>query len=111
MKSGIIFSGSSPILVLTTFESFSHAKFVEKLAQKGIKKFIAFKVPIELCEKKYGEHFEAVMRDVTQSDDLQILDIDGHRVFHNFSFKEMGVETTLVSFFMTAYHLEGAKVT
>jgi len=90
MKSGIIFSGSGPILILTSFESFSDAKFMEKLAQKGIKKFIAFEVPIELCKKQYGGHYQAVMGDVKESDDLRVLDINGHRVFHNFSFKEMG---------------------
>lgn len=90
MKSGIIFSGSGPILVLTTFESFSDEKFVEKLAQKGIKKFIAFEVPAELCKEKYGGHYEAVVRDVKESDDLRILDHNGHNVFHNFSFKEIG---------------------
>lgn len=90
MKSGIVFSGSGPILVLTSFESFSDAKFIEKLSQKGIKKFIAFEAPIELSKEKYGRHYEVVMQDVKESDDLRVLDVNGHRVFQNFSFKEMG---------------------
>jgi hypothetical protein len=90
MKSGIIFSGSGPILVLTTFESFWDARFLAKLADKGIKKFIALEVPIELCKEKYGGYYEAVMQDVKESDELQILDHNGHNVFHNFPFKQMG---------------------
>jgi len=30
------------------------------------------------------------LHDLKQSDDLRVLDINGHNVFHRFSFKEMG---------------------
>jgi len=36
MKAGIIFSGSSPLLILTSYSSFTDAKFVEKLKTKGV---------------------------------------------------------------------------
>jgi hypothetical protein len=42
MKAGIVFPGTGPILILTTYESFEDEKFVEKLDFKGIKKFIAY---------------------------------------------------------------------
>jgi hypothetical protein len=31
-----------------------------------------------------------VLKDLNQSDDLRVLDIDGHNVLYSFSFKEMG---------------------
>lgn len=90
MKAGIIFTGTGPILVLTTYESFEDGKFIEKLAAKGIKKFIAYDIPMDQAKEKYGQHFDAVMKDVKQTDDLRVLDFDGHRVFYNFSLHELG---------------------
>jgi len=63
---------------------------VEKLVTKGIKKFIAHTVPIEMVKKKYGVHFPIVMGDLKQTDDLRVLDYDGYHVFTTFSFREMG---------------------
>ena len=90
MKAGIIFSGTGPILVLTTYSSFEDRKFIEKLAAKGIRKFIAYEVPVDQVKAKYGHHFDVVMTDVKQTDDLRVLDFDGHRVFYNFSLHELG---------------------
>ena len=90
MKAGILFTGSGPILILTTYESFTDQKLVEKLVTKGIKKFIAHTVPIEMVKEKYGVHFPIVLGDLKQTDDLRVLDYDGYHVFNTFSFKEMG---------------------
>jgi hypothetical protein len=90
MKAGILFTGSGPILILTTYESFTDQKLVEKLVTKGIKKFIAHTVSIEMVKEKYGVHFPIVMGDLKQTDDLRVLDYDGYHVFNTFSFKEMG---------------------
>lgn len=90
MKAGIIFTGTGPILVLTSYESFDDPKFVEKLARKGIMKFIAYELDLELVRNKYGGQFEAIVNDVKQEDDLRVLDYNGHNVFYNFSFREMG---------------------
>lgn len=90
MKAGIIFTGSGPLLILTTYESFTDPKFVEKLTTKGVKKFIAFEVPVDKTRERYGMHFPIVMGDLKQTDDLRVLDYNGHHVFNNFSFKEMG---------------------
>ncbi len=90
MKAGIIFTGTGPILILTTFESFKDPKLIAKLDVKGITKFIACEVPVDLAKAKYGNHFSVVMGDLSQTDDLRILDYNGYNVFHNFSFSEMG---------------------
>ena len=90
MKAGIIFTGSGPILILTSYESFTDPKFVEKLKSKGIMKFVAYEVPIEIAKEKYGTHFPIILGDLQQTDDLRVLDYNGHHVFNNFSFAEMG---------------------
>ena len=90
MKAGIFFTGTGPILILTTYASLDAPKLVDKLTQKGIKKYIAYEVPEELVKERYGKHFNIILGDLKQSDDLRVLDYDGHHVFYNFSLSEIG---------------------
>lgn len=90
MKAAVVFTGSGPIVVLTTYDSLEDPKFIEQLEVKGLDKFIGYEVSIDVTKKKYGQHFDAVMKDVKQTDDLRVLDYNGHRVFHNYSFAELG---------------------
>lgn len=90
MKAGIMFTGTGPILIVTSYDSLTAPQLLEKLKSKGIKKFIAYEVSIEEAQDKYGQHYRMVMGDLHQSDDLRVLDFDGHHVFYNFSFKELG---------------------
>ena len=90
MKSGIIFSGSSPLLILTSYNSFTDEKFVEKLRTKGVEKFIAFEIPVEMAKEKYGLHYDIILGDLKQSDDCRILDYNGHNIMKLFSFKDIG---------------------
>ena len=90
MKSGIIFTGTGPILILTTYESLDDPQLVEKLNVKGIEKFIASEISLEKVKAKYGNQFNVVMGDLHQTDDLRVLDYNGHNVFYNFKFSEMG---------------------
>jgi hypothetical protein len=90
MKAGIIFTGSGPLVLLTSYDSFTDANLVEKLKAKGIKKYLGFELPLELCKKRYGEHYAVVLQDLRQTDDLRVLDFDGHHIFLTFSFSEFG---------------------
>lgn len=90
MKAAILFTGTGPILVLTTYDSLTEPAFVNKLQSKGIKKFVAREVPLDKVKEKYGNHFTVVLGDLSQTDDLRVLDYNGHNVFYNFSFGEMG---------------------
>lgn len=90
MKAGIFFTGTGPVLLLTTYGELDDQALAAKLAQKGIKRYIAYEVPEELVREKYGMHFKVIMGDLKQSDDLRILDYDGHHVFYSFSLNELG---------------------
>jgi hypothetical protein len=90
MKAGIFFTGSGPIVIVTSHESFDDPKFVGKLTAKGLKKFIAYEVPGAEVQEKYGKHYSVIMQDLHQADDLRVLDYDGHRVFNNFTLKDLG---------------------
>jgi hypothetical protein len=89
MKAGILFTGTGPILILTTYDSFGNAKLIEMLSLKGIKKFMAYEVPLDLVQRKYGQQFDTIMKDVKQTDDLRVLDFDGHKIFYSFVFTDL----------------------
>ncbi len=90
MKAALIFTGSGPILVLTSFESLESPDFIQRLAARGISKFIAHEVQIELVQERYGKRFSVIMGDLSQNDDMRVMDVDGHHVFNSFSFEELG---------------------
>ena len=90
MKAGIFFTGTGPILILTTYASLNDPKLIDKLTQKGIKKYIACEVSEDLVKQRYGRHFTVILGDLKQTDDLRVLDYDGHHVFYNFSLNEIG---------------------
>jgi hypothetical protein len=92
MKAAIVFTGSGPLVILTSYESFTDPKLVAKLNAKGVRKYMGFELPLELCQKRYGEHYPVVINDLRQTDDLRVLDYDGHHVFLTFSFSEYGNE-------------------
>ncbi len=90
MKAAIVFTGSGPILVLTTFESLESPDFIQRLNARGIPKFIAHEVSVDKVRKQYGTRFSVIMGDLSQNDDLRVMDIDGHHVFNSFGFDELG---------------------
>jgi hypothetical protein len=90
MKAGIFFTGSGPIVILTSYDSFTNPNLVKRLSTKGIKKFIAFEIPEHLAKEKYGHHYDVVLDDLKQEDCLRVIDFDGHHILAKFSFKELG---------------------
>lgn len=90
MRAYLIFTGSGPILILTTYPSVSDERLVGKLKHKGIAKFISYEVPLERVEKLYGVPFEAIAADLAGQEDLRVLDFNGHHIFANFRLSELG---------------------
>ena len=90
MHAALVFPGSGPILILTSHEGLEAPALLERLALKGIKKFIAFPVPIDLLKHQYGVHFDIVCRDLHETDDLRVLDFDGQRAMALLPFKALG---------------------
>jgi hypothetical protein len=90
MKAFMLFTGSGPIVILTTHASVLDPALVEKLAGKGIEKFVAYEIPIDLARTRYGGHFSVVENDLRETDDLRVLDYDGSRAFKLFRVDELG---------------------
>jgi hypothetical protein len=90
MRAYIVFSGTGPILILTTYPELTDQYLVAKLAHKGIVKFIAYEVPLERVRSIYGVPYEVVAEDLEHTEDLRVLDFNGHHIFSRFSFNELG---------------------
>ncbi|MBT2970302.1 MAG: hypothetical protein G8D61_19800 [gamma proteobacterium symbiont of Ctena orbiculata] len=90
MKTFMLMTGSGPLMILTSHASIEDPTILEKLAIKGIEKFLAYEVPYELAKERYGGHFSVVANDLHESDDLRVLDYNGERAFKLFSFAELG---------------------
>lgn len=93
MKTFMLFTGSGPIVILTSHGSATDPELLEKLRAKGIDKFLAYDIPFALAKERYGEHFTVVRRDLHESDDLRVLDYNGERAFRLFHFHELGTPT------------------
>jgi hypothetical protein len=90
MKAYIIFSGTGPILVLTTYPKLENPNLLEKLQHKGMQKFIAYEVPLETVRRIYGVPFEVIATDLEKTEDLRVLDFNGHHIFSRFTLTELG---------------------
>ena len=94
MRAYILFSGTGPILLLTTYPELTDERLVEKLSQKGIVKFIAYEVSVDRVRDVYGTPFTVIAADLESSEDCRVLDFNGHHIFSSFRFSEFGEAIT-----------------
>ena len=90
MKAALVFAGSGPIVILTSYPSLSDPGLLRTLKAHGVGKFIAYELPLETVAARYGGHFQVVLNDARDSDDLRVLDVNGDRAFRLFRFPELG---------------------
>lgn len=91
LRSYLIFTGSGPILVVSTYPKLTDERLVQKLRFKGIQRFIAYEVDLEAVGRAYGESYDAAVGDLAASgEDLRVLDFNGHQIMANFSLEALG---------------------
>jgi hypothetical protein len=90
MKVFMLMAGSGPLVILTSHNSIEDTGLLEKLGAKGLDKFLAYEIPMDLAKERYGGHFTVASSDLRESDDLRVLDYNGERAFRLFSFTELG---------------------
>ncbi len=93
MKAFLLMAGSGPLVILTSYDSIEDPQLLRKLEAKGMTKFIAFELPLDLVKERYGAHFGIASGDIHETDDLRVLDYNGERALQMFSFDELGSET------------------
>ncbi len=90
MKAAFLVTGTGPIVIVTSYDSIDNPRVNELLRAKGIPKYIAYDLPMELVAQRYGRHFDVVMHSLAESDDLRVLDVNGDRAFRLFKLSELG---------------------
>jgi hypothetical protein len=90
MKAYMLFTGSGVLVVLTSHEAITDRGLLDKFGAKGIDKFIAYEIPVDVARQRYGGHFNVVLNDLHEADDLRILDYNGERAFRLFRLAELG---------------------
>ena len=93
MRAYIVFAGSGPILLLSTYPKLTDQRLVDKLRYKGIDKFIAYEVNLAAIRERYADSFDNVSRDLDSPgslEDMRVLDFNGHQIMANFSLDELG---------------------
>jgi hypothetical protein len=90
MKALLLMTASGPLVVLSSLAAPDDDVLIGKLRVKGIEKFMAYELPLAEVETKYGGHFQSVVNDLHQSDDLRVLDFNGHRIFELFRLDALG---------------------
>jgi hypothetical protein len=90
MKIALLLTGSGPLVIATSHASLTDSGLLEKIRAKGIDKFIAYELPLDLVKKRYAGHFDIAMQDLHESDDLRVVDFNGERAFRLFHLKELG---------------------
>jgi hypothetical protein len=90
MKAYMLFTGGSPLVVLTSHETITDRALLDKFHAKGIDKFIAYEIATDIARQRYGGHFNVVLNDLHEADDLRILDYNGERAFRLFRLAELG---------------------
>ena len=90
MRAYLIYTGTGPILVLTTYAALDDPRLLDKLRYKGIAKFIGYQVPLEIVRQRYEHSFANVAVDLQEVEDVRVLDFNGHQIMANFSLSELG---------------------
>jgi hypothetical protein len=86
----MLLTAGGPMVILTSAQTAISPNLLRELHAKGIDKFIAYELPLEMAKKRYGSHFDAVAHDVHETDELRVLDYNGYRAFTLFRFEEFG---------------------
>lgn len=90
MNAMLLLTANGPLVILTSYASARDSGLLDKLKAKGVRKFIAFDIPLDLAKQRYANHFIVVAHDLHETDDLRVLDFDGPHAFQLFKFDELG---------------------
>src|SRR5665647_1494110 len=89
MKGVLVFGGWGPLLIVRSYPTIDDPHLIAKLHTNGLYKFIDSEIPMERCRDLSGYTYRDIVEDLLTHDDMRVLDFDGHRIFLNFSLREL----------------------
>ena len=92
MKVYFLFTGSGPLVIATSYSSIEEPALIAKLEAKGIAKFVAHEIPLEVAKERYHGHFQLAEVDLHETNDLRVIDYNGQRAFKLFKLSDFGPE-------------------
>lgn len=90
IRAYLIFTGTGPILALSSYPSVTDERLLGKLRYKGIDKFLAYEVALDAVAERYPEGYGHTTRELAGVEDLRVLDFNGHQIMARFSLQELG---------------------
>jgi hypothetical protein len=72
MKGILVFSGSGPLLILSSYPTIDHPDLIAKLKAKGLEKFMAWEIPLERCRHLYGFSYRDIVKDLATVNDIRV---------------------------------------
>ena len=91
MKAALIFTGSGPIVILTTTRLPDRpGPRREARGPRGFGSSSRSRSRSKSVRAKYHAHYDHVLLDLKQEDDLRVVDEDGHHVYAEFSLRDLG---------------------
>lgn len=90
LRAYLIFTGTGPILLLSSYPKLTDDRLVTKLRYKGIERFLAYPVDLDAVEDRYSKSFGPVSADLVGVEDVRVLDYNGHQIMGNFSLESLG---------------------
>ena len=90
MNGILVFGGSGPQLLLSSYSTIDRPDLIARLEAKGLRKFIACEIPVDGCRDLYDYTYRNIAEDLGTLNDLRVPDLDGQRIFLDFSLRELG---------------------
>jgi hypothetical protein len=90
LRAYLMFTGSGPILVLSSYPKLTDERLIQKMRYKGIDKFMAYQVDLEAVEERYPQPYSSAVEELEGVEDSQVLDFNGHQIMANFSLEALG---------------------
>lgn len=90
LRAYLIFTGTGPLLVLSSYPKLTDERLVDKLRYKGIDRFLAYQVDLDAVEQRYPDSFEPVVAELEGVEDVRVLDFNSHQIMANFSIEALG---------------------
>lgn len=84
----LLFTGSGPILALTTYPTLDDERLLTRLRAKGIERFLAYEVALDHVRERYAA-YDDVAGHLAATEDLRVLDFNGHQIMANFSLADL----------------------
>jgi len=78
------------MVVLTSRPEIIDTRVLGALHRRGVDRFIAYELPLEVVRRAYGLPFEVIAAELDTGTEMRVLDFNGPHIFANLRLSELG---------------------